>query len=353
MREFVMLAHQFDEKKHKLANNFISEKLDGMRCLWLPFTRGLKKKDVPFANLDKDERLLDSQISTGLWSRLGNIIHAPDSWLNRMPHINLDGELYGHIPRQDIMSIVKKLPKNRDDKDWEEIYFYTFEAPSIDILFANGTIKSTNFNKTLSGVRDWASSLGARKDDFGIMPFSRLVKELPKHLVSNGDRAYFLYQQLLPNDEKEARKIAFDTLERLTDKGAEGIMARDSYSTYSCSRSHQLVKMKKLDDSEGVVVGYVTGKQTDKGSKLLGKIGAFILQLPNGKTMELSGFTDDEREFSTREEELWAVMNPGKLTPPNFQSAHFPIGTTITFRYRGLSNQGIPNEARYWRKTCN
>ena len=41
-REFVQLAQVYDPKKHGIAGWFVSEKLDGMRCLWDGgITRGL------------------------------------------------------------------------------------------------------------------------------------------------------------------------------------------------------------------------------------------------------------------------------------------------------------------------
>ncbi len=60
-REFLQLAHVFDPSKHTIAGWFMSEKLDGMRCFWDGgITRGMFARDVPFANVAKDDRYISS-----------------------------------------------------------------------------------------------------------------------------------------------------------------------------------------------------------------------------------------------------------------------------------------------------
>ena len=55
--EFLMLAHKYDVNKHHVDGWFISEKLDGMRCMWDGgVTCGLEKTEVPWANCTKDAR---------------------------------------------------------------------------------------------------------------------------------------------------------------------------------------------------------------------------------------------------------------------------------------------------------
>jgi hypothetical protein len=36
--------------------------------------------------------------------------------------------------------------------------------------------------------------------------------------------------------------------------------------------------------------------------------------------------------------------------PEDFQGKHFKVGDVVTFKYRELSDDGIPKEARYWRR---
>jgi hypothetical protein len=114
-----------------------------------------------------------------------------------------------------------------------------------------------------------------------------------------------------------------------------------------------LLKIKPWNDAEGRVIGCTYGRSTDKGSKLLGKMGALIVEW-NNRRFQLSGFTDLERVLTcdlgkTRAEQI-ASSRPGEDSIEGVYPVNFPIGSTVTFKYRELSNDGIPKEARYWRK---
>jgi ATP-dependent DNA ligase len=135
-------------------------------------------------------------------------------------------------------------------------------------------------------------------------------------------------------------------------------MLREPASCWIPERSKKLLKVKNLNDDEGTVVGYITGRETDKGSKLLGLMGALILDY-NGKRLELSGFTESERRLSLIKDycaaetedtpQGWAAKNPEKEVPAWIEAKEFPRGSKVTFKYRGLTADGIPAEARYWR----
>ena len=85
-REFLMLAHTHNPTKEDIGGWFYSEKLDGMRAFWDGgVSSGLPKAQVPWANTDKDERLTKEEIATGLWSRYGNVIHAPENCTQELP----------------------------------------------------------------------------------------------------------------------------------------------------------------------------------------------------------------------------------------------------------------------------
>ena len=45
-----------------------------------------------------------------------------------------------------------------------------------------------------------------------------------------------------------------------------------------------------------------------------------------------------------------AAEKPGQDMPSFFQGKCFKVGQTVTFKYRELSDDGIPKEARYWRR---
>ena len=79
----------------------MSEKYDGLRAYW------------------------DGQ---KLWSRKGNLIHAPDYFLAELPRdIALDGELWiGHGKFEETISIVRS--ETPDDR-WKRVRYMVFDAP--------------------------------------------------------------------------------------------------------------------------------------------------------------------------------------------------------------------------------
>ena len=85
--ERVMLANNY--KNQNVSGWFVCEKLDGMRAFWEPSSRGKRKGEIYYSHHTREY-----DICTGLWSRYGNIIFAPNWWLYRLPLVRcLDGEL--------------------------------------------------------------------------------------------------------------------------------------------------------------------------------------------------------------------------------------------------------------------
>lgn len=355
-REFLMLAHKYEGKKISPAGWFLSEKLDGMRCFWDGgLTRGFTKSDVPWANTAKDERYVERPIATGLWSRYGNVIPAPSGFLDALPKVPLDGELYIPGHRQDLMSIIKSL-QPRDD-DWKDVKFYCFDMPSFDCIFMDGVINTTNFKKRFVGCRNWIYSDTDISSLVYVPKMTTPFYSTYKLLQDYCSGVALPHNQVrLPFATNTACDFLNQVLEEVTAKGGEGVMLRKGESIWLPHRSHYLLKVKKLDDAEGTVIGYITGRETDLGSKLLGKMGALVLQLDSGQRMELSGFTDSERELvavgtpGNSDATTWAIDNPGVECPEWITNGMFPRGSRVTFRYRGLTKDGIPQEARYWRK---
>lgn len=336
-REFLMLAHKYDPKKHGIGGWYMSEKLDGQRCFWDGgFTRGVEKSKVYWANTAKDDRYIDTQYATGLWSRYGNVIHAPDEWLDLLPHHPLDGELYLPYDRQTLRTIISRLEPN--PAEWNEVFYHVFDIPCLRVALQEGEIKTTNFKKVFTPDIEFFDKPKTFRSNY-----SQLLRG------DYGRNIVIVEQQPLPMQTALAEEIVMDELMKVSERGGEGLMLRHPDSYWSPCRSHELVKVKKLHDMEGTVIGYTSGRRTDLGSKLLGKMGALIIRLDNDKTMELSGFTDSERELVPEAVE-WATNNPGCVLPDEYEAVAFPRGSRVTFKYRGTSNDGIPQEARYWRK---
>ena len=342
-------------RRKELVNGwYMSEKLDGMRVFWDGgLTRGVPKADVPFANHDKDSRYRVQPICTGLWTQLGNIIHAPDWFLDQLPEgFMLGGELwesYGF--RQEMMSIVKKLEPV--DSEWEGIKIYAYEAPVASQVFKDRDIDIRNCKMRIryDEVAAFAESRGTLWQELSLNPcsFGREIQRL--HEVCNNCDVITVHEQIkLPYSPEGVAERISEMFDLVISRGGEGIIFRNPQEFWETCRSKNIVKMKQVDDAEGTVIGYITGRETDKGSKLLGKMGALVLRLDNGRTMKLSGFTDEERELMSSEATAWATTNPETKCPDWITNPMFPRGTRVTFKYRGLTKDGIPEEPRYWRK---
>lgn len=114
-------------------------------------------------------------------------------------------------------------------------------------------------------------------------------------------------------------EMLFEKLEEISARNGEGLMLRKLDSIYRPGRSDDLIKLKKHQDNEAIVVGYTDGK-----GKYRGMVGALILQMPNGKEFKVgSGLS-----VAVREE------------PPK-------LGQKVTYRYNGYTDSGIPKFARY------
>ena len=349
-REFLMLAHNYNDKKHGIGGWFLSEKLDGQRCFWDGgVTQGMFKSQVPWANTAKDHIRVAPPLATGLWSRYGNPIYAPKWWRDRLPRIMLDGELYiGRHQRQELMSTVRTLTP--DDIAWEDVEYHIFDLPVASAFTQTGRINNPNFVEKIMDRDQLISWLLDQDFEWEMywmapLPFRSVVKLMDKHLVGN-TVLQVVRQDQLPFMTGEAQILARLQLEQITESGGEGVMLRSPDQVWEPKRVNGLVKMKKLQDAEARVIDYVSGRQTDKGSKLLGLMGALVVEY-KGKQFELSGFTDTERELL--DPDGWCTDNPGCLLPESINSEHFPRGSIVTFRFREHSKDGIPIEARYWR----
>jgi DNA ligase-1 len=333
-REFVMLAQKYDPAKHGHGSYYWSVKLDGMRAFWDGgITRG---KQVPWCD----------ETCTGLFSRYMKPIFAPSWWLDQLPKVPLDGELWlGPGKFQEVMSICRR---HEPDQRWKQIKYCIIDWPGLDTIFDYGrytsTITTCTFDHKIRTVLEtWAREQA--------VPWSKSTPFQPDRYWAGESPKYpnltiVEQQKWNPADKDEI-------LNNLLEQGHEGIVLRKVGSIWLPERSHNLLKIKPWTDAEGRVIGCTYGRSTDKGSKLLGKMGALIVEWDN-RRFQLSGFTDLERvltcELGRARAEQIASSRPGEESIEGVYPVNFPIGSTVTFKYRELSNDGIPKEARYWRK---
>lgn len=342
--EFLQLAFKYNAARDCIAGWFYSEKLDGMRVLWDGgVSRGLLKTDIPWANVTKDGRYKSPVFCSGLWTRYGNVIHAPDWWLDNLPkNMMLDGELYiSRGTRQQLLAIVKDIIP--DEVSWQLVKYHVFDMPSYKTIFKTRHIKNPNFNIL---IRESHCNAFIPEDfvDQEIR-FETLYHRM-KRLFNTNEVIRVVDQHVLPSTTQAAESLLELELANIINEKGEGLIVRNPSSYYVTERSKNILKIKPFEDDEAIIVGYISGKETDLGSKLLGKIGALVVCWKD-KIFELSGLTDEERLLTNPQ---WALENPGKLVPSNINGVNLPRNTQITFRYRGLTNDGIPQEARFLRK---
>lgn len=329
-RALVMLATDHNPLKFQTGGSYASEKLDGMRCLWLPETKGKPFKEIVFANTEKDDR---DHISTGLWSRKGKPIMAPDWFTDQLPEFPVDGELFlGRGLFQKTLSVTRKL-KPLDD-EWKKIKYLLFDAPSYQMVYQCGEINDgyTKF------VGQYPSEL-LRSSYFTPRRFNEVYTLLAGLKNENVDR---LNQVVLPNATKDAERYVKDWLAEIVAMKGEGIMLRRPHSIWEPRRHVDLAKVKELDTGEAKILGYVFGN-----GKLLGKFGALKVEYKDNYFEIGGGFTDSERTLILEYQGM-AAKCPGGETAVAV-SEQFPPGKIITFEYNGLTDAGIPRFPRYRR----
>jgi DNA ligase-1 len=366
-REFLQQAHKYHEVQPDVSGWYASEKLDGFRCFWDGgLSRGVKVGMVPYAakvivSSGKSKKWLDWP-ATGLWSRYGNPIWAPDSFLNQLPCCPLDGELWlGRGNFQKVAKCVK--PEDGSHPDWENIKYMVFGSPNPHAVFRTGHVKqgkNVDMEIRQPEVLQFVGGLKTNPDaaididDWQVID-GNFIHELA-FLVDalsaiEGETPAELHKQVILSDDPE---LAVSQLDELNEKavagGGEGMVVRDPQQVWTPKRLRTVLKVKPCEDMEAEIVGFTSGEETDKGSKLLGKFGATIMRMENGLEFNLSGFRHEERVFADEQMEAYATDNPGVRMPDHFEGRHFKKGDTITFKYREFTEDGLPKEARYFRK---
>lgn len=103
----VMLAQTYDPELHDPSGWLLSEKLDGVRCYWN---------------------------GSVLYTRNGAYIRAPKEWLEKLPKIALDGELWtGRDEFHKAVSIT--IHREHDYEHWKEVKYMVFDAPLVPGTF--------------------------------------------------------------------------------------------------------------------------------------------------------------------------------------------------------------------------
>lgn len=215
-----------------------------------------------------------------LISRSGNTFSSPSWFTADFPNTPLDGELWlGRGRFADTSAVVRRhIPV---DAHWRELRFMVFDLPA----------HSGPFDQRLQQL----SSLITHHPS----PYLHLVEQ---YRVASNDALHTL-------------------LDKVVEDGAEGLMLRRGDSLYTVTRNDDLLKLKKLNDAEAIVIAHLPGK-----GKYSGMLGALLVENGLGQQFRLgTGFTNAER-----------------ANPP-------PVGTTVTYQFSGYTKRGLPRFARFLR----
>lgn len=315
-----MLAHRFTGEQF-VGGWFASEKLDGQRFWWDGgISRGTIKSSVPYANNERDTRFKIPPVATGLWSRYGNVIHAPNWFLDELPDFPIDGELYSrNLSRQQLSSIIKKLEP--DCVLWQQVSCNVFDYPNYKAMAASRSCYGVNWHiripwNTYKWVEKRVNKM--RKPT----PYWQVYKAL-KFMLKDNTVCNVVDQIELPATQEKAISAIWSMHESIISQGGEGLMIRDPNKCYETVRSNSLLKVKSRHTDEGRVIGWTKGKDRHEGA-----LGSLLVDY-KGHELSLSGMSDEER-----------ILHNG-------QPFYFPIGTIVTFSYRGFTDSGIPQEAAY------
>lgn len=212
--------------------------------------------------------------------RSGRLIASPAWFTQGFPVRALDGELWlGRGQFERVSGIMRK--ETPDDAEWRQVRYMLFELPG-----AEG-----DFSERVATMRQTVADV-----------------DLPQ---------LGMVEQFRVAD----RKTLTRKFDEVVKDGGEGLMLHRADAPYRVGRSGDLLKLKPWDDAEAVVVAHLPGK-----GKYAGKLGALLVELPDGRRLRLgSGFSDAQR-----------------AAPPS-------VGATITYRYRGRTAHGLPRFATFLR----
>lgn len=266
----------------------VQPKLDGVRAVWL---------------------------DGHLWSRHGKRIDSLPELTEHLrrcaPDTAMDGELYAHgIGFQRCVSIVKR---GSPHPDASAIRFHAF-----DFINTPGIASRTPFKDRAIGFLSWYDEC--------------VTNGIPTNLV-----------EIVPTHWCEPKDIG-QWLDRYSTQGYEGVIVRNPNGVYETKRSSNMLKVKRFDDGEFVVVGvepletkekialggwepgakqYASGAYYRDGeSTRLPAVGCLVCQTASGERFGVGTGLDDQ----TRES-FW--------TEP-------PIGKVCTIKHQGFSDSGVP-----------
>jgi DNA ligase-1 len=215
-----------------------------------------------------------------LMTRNGNIIIAPDWFTQDWPAINMEGELWSQRGLfEEISGCVRQ--KSVKNECWKNLKLMIFDLPT-------------------------------QKGDFSARV--QMMLSLTKQSTSP-------YLKMIKQVKLTSKQQLFSLLDNTVNAGGEGLMLHKGSASYHLGRTANLLKLKRYQDAEALVLSHSPGK-----GKYQNMLGAIRVQTNDGVIFNIgTGFSDDERK------------NPPK------------IGSLITFKYIGKTSRGVPRFASFIR----
>lgn len=260
-----MLASKFDFDKPPKGQFYVSEKLDGIRCL------AICKED-----------------SVELYTRQGKLIEGCleiEDDLKKIRKITdedfvLDGEILANDC--DYETVYKETTKRVKNKNAvkTDIHYVVFDLLTYD-EFIN--------KKCTHAYSERISEL--QKIDMYFMKNKRL--EFGDILTS----VEIINSRLF--DDGELDKV-MDLLNIYRKMGAEGLMLNLADAPYEFKRSKNILKVKVMQTVDLRIVGFEEGQGRNAG-----KLGAILVDFKGGIVKVGSGFTDFDREYIWKNQHLY------------------------------------------------
>lgn len=218
----LQLANRYHEQIN-LPDYWVSEKYDGVRGYW------------------------DGQ---KMISRQGNVIRTPNWFINALPNIALDGELWLARGQFDRLSATIRR-HHIDEARWLNIQYLIFDLPASEL------------------------------------PFDLRLKQI-KQLVRRVNRPHIrAVEQFKVADHQQL----FEILDSIVKNNGEGLMLHRGAALYRHNRSDDLLKFKSYYDAEAVVIEHIEGK-----GKYKGMLGSIRVETSNQLQFKIgTGFSDRER----------------------------------------------------------
>jgi DNA ligase-1 len=222
-----------------------------------------------------------------LFTRGGERVQAPAWFTAGWPSTPLDGELWaGRGQFARASSTVRQ--QLADDVAWRGIRFMVFDLPAHGGPF---TERIEALNTTVAQIaRPWVVAV--------------------------------------PQTRATTHAALKTQMRKVVKAGGEGLMLHRGASLYTATRNGDLLKVKPHEDAEARVLGHQAGQ-----GKYAGMLGALLVETvasgnaaaPGVRFKIGTGLTDAQRR-----------------DPP-------PVGSVVTYRYRGLTDAGVPRFASFLR----